>query len=350
MTPTLLLIKTSSLGDLLHTLPAVTDARQAIPDLHLSWVVEESLTEVVSWHPGVDRVLPVALRRWRRTPLQTWKGGEPGRFLRELRAKEFTWIVDAQGLLKSAVLARLARGRRFGPDASWVRERWALPFYQRKVAVPGIDHVIDRLRHLLAVALGYPLPATPPDFGIDRQRLPPVVPRSLPPYVVFLHGTAWSSKVWPEPYWLDLALRIRQSTPLEIHLPWGNAAERQRAERLATAVGKGVSVLPPMDLSTLAAHLIGAQAVVGLDSGLAHLAAALDIRGITLFGATNPHYSGISGHQQTLLAVDYPCAPCMRRVCHPPPGLHPCHPPCLATLPPERVWSALEALLTGNPS
>ncbi|MBF0135700.1 MAG: lipopolysaccharide heptosyltransferase I [Magnetococcales bacterium] len=341
MTVNLLLIKTSSLGDVLHMLPAVTDAKRACPDLRLSWVVEENLAEMVGWHPGVDHIIPVALRRWRRSPMQAWRRGELQQFLTRMRGEEFTHIVDAQGLLKSAILARLAQGRRFGPDRTWVRERYALPFYQTTVAAAGLDHVVARLRHLLAEVLAYPLPATPPDFGLDRHRLP-VLARPEHPYVVFLHGTAWSSKAWPEACWIDLARHIRTQTHFHIWLPWGTLQERQRAERMATATGHGVWVLPALRLGELAAHLLGAAAVVGLDSGLAHLAGALDIPGITLFGATNPDYSGVARSRQTLLAADFPCAPCMRRVCHPPPGIHPGHPPCLATLAPQRVWEALQ--------
>ncbi|MBF0626355.1 MAG: lipopolysaccharide heptosyltransferase I [Magnetococcales bacterium] len=344
MSEDVLLVKTSSMGDVLHMLPAVSDLRRLRPELRLWWLVEENLAMIPSWHPGVARVLPVALRRWRGQPWQAWRSGEVGRFLTGLRATRFRQIIDAQGLLKSALLAGLARGPVTGPAADWARERWALPCYRQRVEVQAGWHVVTRLRHLLAQGVGYACPQTPADFGLDAARLPALAPGIPEPFVVLLHGTAWPSKVWPEDYWGALGRLIGRGWSGAMLLPWGSGAEQARAQHLAAAIGPAARVLPRLGLAELAAVLARARAVVGLDSGLAHLAGVLQRPCVTLFGATNPDYSGIGGPRQRLLRAAWPCAPCMQRRCAAAPvaGIHP---PCTRTLPPERVWDELRPLL-----
>ena len=198
-----LLVKTSSIGDLLHTLPAVTDAQRARPDLRFDWVVEEGLRAVPGWHPAVERVITVAYRKWRFRPLKGLFGGPLAAFRQELRRETYDRVIDAQGLYKSAVITRLTLGERHGLDLASCREKLAPLAYQRRHAVPRRQHAVQRLRALFALALDYPLPATPPDYGIDRARLPP--PPLPGRYLAFLHGTAWTSKLWPESHWRGLA-------------------------------------------------------------------------------------------------------------------------------------------------
>ncbi|HIQ53746.1 MAG TPA: lipopolysaccharide heptosyltransferase I, partial [Pseudomonas pachastrellae] len=143
-----LLIKTSSLGDVIHTLPALTDAARAIPGIRFDWVVEEGFAEIPSWHPAVDAVIPVAIRRWRKKPLQAVRSGEWGNFKRRLRETQYDLVIDAQGLLKSAWLTRYARAEVVGLDKSSAREPLAARFYQRRLAVAWGQHAVERTRQL----------------------------------------------------------------------------------------------------------------------------------------------------------------------------------------------------------
>lgn len=336
-----LIVKTSSLGDVIHTLPAVTDANRALPGIRCDWVVEEAFQAVPGWHPAVDRVIPVALRRWRRD----WRsalGGEWRTFQRQLRACRYDAVIDAQGLLKSAWLTRLARGPRHGPDRASAREPLAALTYRYRHRVATDRHAVDRIRRLFAASLGYTPPDSPPDSGIDRTRLP-AAPQDR--YLVFLHGTTWPSKHWPESYWLALA-RLAGQQGLRVRLPWYGDAERARAERIAAA-GDHVLLLERLDLAGIAGVLAGAAGVVGVDTGLAHLAAALGVPGVTLYGPTSPALTGALGPRQSNLDVEFVCAPCRQRHCtYDGPAI--VEPACFGQLPPQRVMDTLLAQMSSS--
>ncbi|WP_440940963.1 lipopolysaccharide heptosyltransferase I [Immundisolibacter sp.] len=335
----LLLVKTSSFGDVLHALPALTEAKARVPALECHWVVEEAYADVPTWHPAVTAVLPVAIRRWRRTPLAAWRSGELAAFRRRLRAQRYDCVLDAQGLLKTAPVTLLARGPRVGFDRRSAREGLASFVYDRAVPVDRRQHAVERLRALFAGALGYPVATVPPDYGIDRARLPE--PPQQGAYLVFLHGSTWPSKLWPESHWRTLIARAGQAG-LEVLLPYGDAAERQRAQALATGFTHA-RVLPPLGLAQLAATLAAAHGVVGVDSGPTHLACALGVPTLSLYGATDPQLTGTWGQRQQRAQARYPCAPCLRRTCRfAPEG--PVHPPCYGQLDADTVWAQLEAL------
>lgn len=344
-----LLIKTSSLGDVIHTLPALTDAARAIPGIQFDWVVEEGFAEIPAWHPAVARVIPVAIRRWRKNLWQTLVSGEWRRCKRRLKETRYDLVIDAQGLLKSAWLTRYAKAPVAGLDRTSAREPLASRFYDRRYAVPWEQHAVERVRQLFAQALDYPLPQTVGDYGLDRRRL---ADRSSAPYLLFLHGTTWDSKHWPESYWRELAERMVW-LGWSIRLPWGNAAEKARAERIAEGLDK-VVVLPKMNLAGVAKTLAGARACVAVDTGLGHLAAALDVPTISLYGPTNPGRTGAYGRGQVHLTSDYPaCVPCLSKTCQYKPteedrrrlDLKREQPVCFSRLNPQRVATELEGLL-----
>ena len=344
-----LLVKTSSLGDVIHALPALTDAARAIQGITFDWVVEEGFAEIPTWHPAVGRVIPVAIRRWRKNIWQTIKSGEWRRFKQSLRAEKYDLVIDAQGLVKSAWLTRYVNAPVAGLDKNSAREPLASRFYQRRLAVARGQHAVERLRQLFAVALGYDLPKGLGDYGLDVERLIEL-PRNKP-YVLFLHGTTWDTKHWPELYWRDLALRMADKG-VEVRLPWGNPAEKARAERIANGLSNAV-VLPKLNLAGVARVLASASACVAVDTGLGHLAAALDVPTISLFGPTNPGLTGAYGKVQIHLASDFPCAPCLQKKCTYQPtaqdqqrfDLKNEWPLCFTRLNPERVASRLSTLL-----
>ena len=334
-----LIIKTSSLGDVLHTLPAVTDAARLVPAVRFDWVVEEAFTEVPAWHPAVDRVIPVALRRWKHRPLQALRQGEPQAAVRQLRERDYDRVIDAQGLVKSAVIARFAHGERYGLDAASAREPLAARVYNRRFAIARRQHAVTRVRQLFARSLGYETPDGQPDYGI-RQRFQAKQEDNAG--LVFLHGTTWLTKHWPEEYWVELA-SMAVAAGMPVQLPWGNAEEKQRAEKIA-AIDDSISVLPRMRLDELAGVIAAARGVVGVDTGLVHLAAALGTPCVTLYGATDPGLIGTVGAAQSHLRASFSCAPCQERKCRYD-GEAAVFPACYSDLPPSRVWQTLDAAL-----
>ncbi len=333
-----LLVKTSSMGDLIHTLPALTDAASAIPGIHFDWVVEEGFKEIPSWHPAIDRIIPIALRRWRKGIWQAFSSGEIGLFRQALQAEEYDLIIDAQGLMKSAIVAKIAHGKAVGYDTHSIRDPHASWFYQQKLSISRKQHAIDRIRHLFALALNYPLPEAPADSGI-RQHFPTV--ESDAPYLILLHGTTWATKHWPENYWCELA-QLAIDNGYQLRLPWGNTMEHERAERIAKRL-TAAEVLPPLGLTKIAQQLAGAKGVIGVDTGLAHLASALNVPAVTLYGATHPELTGTHGPRQKNLQVNADCAPCMKRHCSR--LTRDGDPICYNTLQPTMVWQQLEQLL-----
>jgi heptosyltransferase-1 len=288
-----LIIKTSSLGDVVHMLPALSDAARSLQGLVVDWVVEEAFAAVPRWHPRVDRVIPVALRRWRKRlgHRQSWR--EIGRFKARLREQTYAAIIDNQGLYKSALLACWARGPRFGYDRGSAREPLAALAYHHTVHVPLPLHAIERNRRLLAAALGYRLNGLALDYGVmatPAHLVPP--PGDLPArYVMGLHGTSRQHKEWPESSWRMLGARL-EAHGLALVLSWGDSCEWERAWRIACG-SASIHVLPRLDLNTLAAVLTHAVAVVGVDTGLMHMAAALGCPGLALLTATDPARTGV---------------------------------------------------------
>lgn len=345
-----LLIKTSSMGDVIHTLPALTDAQRAIPGITFDWVVEEGFAEIPAWHPAVAEIIPVAIRRWRKSPLQTLRSGDWARFKARLRTTQYDLVIDAQGLLKSALLTRYVKAPVFGLNKVSAREPLASRFYDQAIDVPWGQHAVERVRQLFAAVLGYSVPAYTGEYGLDRRSLGGN--KSGIRYVMFLHGTTWDSKHWPEIYWRQLA-EWAVSVGMQVRLPWGNEVEKARADYIAAEL-PGVDVLPRMSLAGMASMLAGASACVAVDTGLGHLAAALDVPTLSLFGPTNPGFTGAYGATQVHLAADYPpCVPCMQKTCSYKPtaeearqfDLQREQPFCFTRLNPPRVQAELESLL-----
>ena len=331
-----LIVKTSSLGDVIHALPAVTDALRARPGLRFDWLVEKAFVEVPGWHPAVDAVIPVALRRWRRAPLAAWRSGEWRRLRRRLAATHYDVVLDAQGLIKSAGLGCLARGRRVGLDRASAREPLASWLYQARVAVPPAQHAVARLRALFAAALDYRLPAAPPAYGITLPAA--VLPRRR---VLLLHGTTWPTKLYPKSFWRALT-QLAAATGFGVDVPWGDAGERARAERLVHGLADAV-VMPRLSLGEMAQHMMRVSGVIAVDTGLSHLAAALARPQVVLYGPTDTRLTGVCGDHQTALPATLACAPCLRRRCSLAPAAG-VWPRCFSTLPPPLVWARFEAL------
>ncbi|PZR21614.1 MAG: lipopolysaccharide heptosyltransferase 1 [Citrobacter freundii] len=282
-----LIVKTSSMGDVLHTLPALTDAQQAIPGIQFDWVVEEGFAQIPSWHAAVDRVIPVAIRRWRKAWFSAPIKAERKAFRDAVRLQQYDAIIDAQGLVKSAALVtRLARGVKHGMDWSTAREPLASLFYNRKHHIAKQQHAVERTRELFAKSLGYAKPQSQGDYAI-AQHFVNECNADTGQYAVFLHATTRDDKHWPEANWREL-IGLLNNTGIRIKLPWGAPHEEERAKRLAEGFPY-VDVLPRMSLEEVARILAGAKFVVSVDTGLSHLTAA---------GPTDPGLIGGYGKNQ----------------------------------------------------
>lgn len=298
-----LIVKTSSMGDVLHTLPALTDAMQAIPGIRFDWVVEEGFVQIPGWHPAVDRVIPVAIRRWRKAWFSSDIRAERETFRKLLRSVRYDVVIDAQGLVKSAALVtRLAHGVKHGMDWHSAREPLASLFYQHRHAIAKQQHAVERTRELFAKSLGYARPAQTGDYAIAQHFTGESQNQGMP-YLVFLHATTRDDKHWPEAHWREL-ITLMAGSGIKIKLPWGAPHEEARALRLAEGFDY-VEVLPRLSLEQVAHVLAGAKGVVSVDTGLSHLTAALDRPNITLYGPTDPGLIGGYGkNQHSLISRD----------------------------------------------
>jgi heptosyltransferase-1 len=286
--PSVLVVRPSSLGDIVHALPIVHDLRAHHPGIAVDWIAEETFTSLVRLNRGVRRVIPMALRRWRHELLAraTWR--EFARFRRDVSATRYDAVLDLQEQVKGALMAALARGPVHGPDRRSVREPIVTLLYRHRHRVDPDQHLIDRCRRVAGEAFGYePRGAPHFDLAPPLEGDPPDAP-----YAVFLHATSRSDKLWPEAHWQALAQHVANAGFVVV-LPWGSPEEKARSERIARAHDAAV-VAPRRELPALASLLARAVWVVGVDTGLTHLAAALGTPTVALFTATDPRLAGVA--------------------------------------------------------
>ena len=275
-----LIVKLSSLGDVVHAMPVVHDIRTAYPQAVIDWVVEPGYTPLVRRVAGVHEAIDCPLRRWSRA---WWTGAvrSEWRALRaRLRATPYDAVLDLQGLTKSALIARMARGVRYGlanrtEGASHeAPARWLV---DRAIRIEPRIHALDRSRVLASKALGYAL-AGPPVFGL--RAAPAAAPTT--PTLVLVHGTSRDDKLWPETAWIEIGRRA-QAAGWQIALPHAGEVELARARRIASALGPAATVWPAMNLDALVDRLGATQGVIGVDSGLSHIAVALDLPHVQIY-------------------------------------------------------------------
>jgi heptosyltransferase-1 len=290
----ILIIKMSSMGDVVHAQPLATDLRRAFADARIEWVVEKSFASICQLNAAVDAVIPIAWRRWRKRIWARDVRGEMLDFHQNLTRDPFDLVIDCQGLLKSAVVTRLAPlapgGSRTGPAWAFAREPLAALAYSRKAIVPRDWHVVRRNRAVGAAAGGYALDGAA-DFGLEVPALAADEAAWLPPraYALLVTGASRDDKLWPEAHWVQTAQRLQQAG-LALVWFWGTEGERLRAERLsrlssqAAAGAATPAVVPPfLSVHDAARAIAGADIVVGLDTGFTHLAGALGRPTIGIF-------------------------------------------------------------------
>jgi len=306
-------------------------------------MVEDSFSQLPTWHPSVRAVIPVATRRWRKLNWQNVK--EAVACFRLLRRQKYDIVIDAQGLMKSAVLARFARlnkgGVRVGFSADSIKESLAARFYKRKISVAREQHAIYRLRQLFAQAFGYSVES---DTDIDYKLQLPGKPQqsSNRRTVFFLHGTTWPRKHLPDQMWRDL-LDLVTDDGYQVKLCWGNQIEEARAQWIAQH-NANAQVLPKQSLLELARQIQGAASVVAVDTGLGHLAAALGVPGVSVYGASDAKLTSALGTSQVHIQVGYPCSPCLLKRCDKI-TTQVTNPPCYQTLTASDIWQPLYQLI-----
>lgn len=324
-----LLIKTSSLGDIIHTFPAITDALIHNPTLTFDWIAEDNFSQIPLLHPAVKQVFPVALRRWRKNLWRpsTWK--EIQKALHLIRLEDYDFVIDAQGLLKSSLLSLLTKGQRYGYSWHGARESTASLFYHHKFEIAWGLPAIKRTRMLFAKIFDYPVPETPPNANLARSTT--LREKSC----FFLPGTSWVNKKWPTEYWVELAHLLKE-LDMTITAPWSTEKERQEALQIQTA-GPHVRILDKMPLDQLASVIQKHSITISGDSGIGYLSAALHIPTLILWGPTAPKVVGQFEPFQHNISSTLGCAPCLKRYCQNK-HLSQIQPPCFAEITPKVVF------------
>ena len=334
-----LVVKLSSLGDVVHTFPAVTDAVAAVPGIVIDWLVDESFAGLARLHPSVRQVIPLPIRRLKRAPRAALADMRAA--LARLRAERYDIVIDAQGLMKSALAARLARSvARHGFSRATAREGAAAWTYDVEHDIPEIEHMAMRIRRLFARAIGYAEPVTPADAGLAPARF--AVQQGGRARVVLIHGTTWPTKTWTVEGWRRLAATA-DAAGFDAVLFAHGAREEARVAAIAAGIDS-VRRLPSGSIEDLVPVLANAAGIVTVDTGLGHLAAALDRPVIGLYGPTDPGLTGLVGPRAREIVATLSCAPCEKTRCAVRPDFGE-GPPCLADRAPDVVFAALRALM-----
>lgn len=339
----ILLIKMSSMGDIFHTFPAITDLKEKHPEAVIDWVVEEGFTEIAAWHPAIRRVIPIGQRRWMKQ--KNWASWSAFRQWRKaIKNEHYDYVVDAQGLLKSALISRTAHADAIhGYDNKSARESIASRFYSDSHTVSKEQHAVERTRQLFASTFNYQLPS-PLNFGINQYF---AHVQKDPGKLVFIIGTSWTTKLWSTAHWQSLA-KIAVDQGYQLEIIWGSDSEREIADHVIAACPTATRPQQRLSITTIAEKLVSAAGVIGLDTGFSHLAGALETPTIALYGPTSPVKVGLIGAHTCNLQMENPlaCVPCHKRSCKLLPEHSTDTPPCMTAVLPKQAWQQLQQKLS----
>jgi lipopolysaccharide heptosyltransferase I len=333
-----LIVKTSSMGDVIHTLPAVSDAVRAHPGLQLDWIVERHYAPIVQWHPAISRAIPIQFRQWRKHWWSAHCRDEFKQALRQLRLDEYDIVIDAQGLPKSLLWVWLSRHRRsWGYDRQSIRGTGISWLYGRQAHVSWQLSAVQRIRHLFAQALDYPVPESMPDYGIVEGLQQASL--SETPYLIFFPNSSCANRYWPVAYWQQLIHKVR-AAGFAVKLSAGSLAEADYCRQIIQQAD--AQLLDRLSIAELGVSIANAVAVVSLDTGLGHLATAMHKPTIALHGPTR---LAAPDAWQTPIQATLPCAPCLKKVCQLPGVAIDDVAPCLVSVSAESVWQVLHQKL-----
>ena len=343
-----LLIKMSSMGDILHTFPALTDLRRHRPDVELHWVVEKGFADMAAWHPAVERVIPITQRQWlRQRDRASWRAWKAWR--QDLRRERYDLVLDAQGLLKSGLIARQAHAaERHGFGGRSLREKPAALFHGRSHDVLRSDeaprelHAVEQNRRLFSQVFHYALSGEP-EFGV-RQRFVDCRADSRSAPVILIPGTTWHTKHWVPAHWVTLARQLLDDG-FAVEIIWGSPEEQAMARQIQAEAGAVEVADGRLSIPEVTQRLARARAVIGPDTGFTHIAGALGTPSIALYGPTAPDQVGLIGRHTRNLTLNLDCAPCHKRDCKWLEQGSTAPPPCMRDLTAEQVYRTLKNLL-----
>lgn len=333
------------MGDLMHALPALTDAQNKYPGISFDWVVDEAFAEVPSWHPAVRNIYKSAHRRWKKKFWSSLTGGEFSGFYNSINENNYDVIIDAQNNVKSSVISFLRKGKVHGMDRDSVAEQPAYLAYKYRHFINRKQHAIARQRQLFAHALDYEAPLDAPNYNIKNNVFNTDQLPVEGPFLFLVHNASWTTKLWPQSYWDEL-IRLADDEGFQVVLPGGNDEELDRAKDFASRHDNAIA-LPRMSLGELGSIIRQADGAICCDTGLAHLTAIIGTPAITLYGPTSIELIGTSGANQLQQGPDqsgYPCAPCYKRQCHFNDRRENMS-ACMQALKPAQVWNKLKSIL-----
>jgi len=342
-----LIIKLTSMGDLMHAFPALTDAALQYPDIEFDWVVDKAFSEVPLWHQNVKNVIKMAHRQWKKEPIKAYCDGRLPAFYQELNQYDYDVVIDMQANLKSAVVSWLRKSHVHGLDKNSCREKPAHWAYKYQHSVELKQHSVEKLRELMAKALGYEKPETAANYNVNLEHYSlPKLDVELPSkYLMFVHNASWLTKLWPLTSWQGLVEKAVENG-YSVLLPCGNEQEYQRAQQIAS-ISEHAYALPRLSLNAVAALMHHSAGAVCSDTGLAHLAALAAKPAVSIYGSTDTLLIGTHGKNQQHIVSDYTCSPCYKRTCPLSESLQG-EPLCMEAIDVDSVWSKFQVSLSSQ--
>lgn len=342
----ILIIKTSALGDIIHALPLLDYLHQVSPGVRIDWVVEESFLELLSGNPLIDRLITVAFKRWRRSPLARGTMREVGAFRRQLQEREYDLVFDIQGNTKSGLVCWLARSRhKIGFSRDNVQEQLNTLFTDQKVVLhPDDRHATIRYLRIISAPFDVDPAGLTLTSDIHTAQDDEAAGRMLPqtgsgPVLLFHAGTTWQTKLWHESGWIALGRNLLTRYPdATILLSWGSEPEREASLRISRQIGSRAQVLERLTLKRFAALLKRVDCVVGGDTGPVHLAAAVGTATVSLYRCTDGSLNGPKGERHVIVQSPLACTKCLKKTCER-------NEECIGSITPEMMAAGVEKIL-----
>jgi heptosyltransferase-1 len=327
----ILIVKTSSFGDIVHTFPSLTDICKSIQNIEIHWLLEPEYKSIASKHPNVKKTIDFPLRKWRKEPLKLISN--ISRLKKILREEKYDLAIDAQGLIKTAWLRFILDCPFVGYDKFSIKEKVASFFYHKKISVSRKKHAISRTRNLMALSLKYQIVEEDIEYGLQEKN-------EESNRILFVIGTSWQSKIYPLKYWKDLA-KVAVKNGYKVVVSYHSDKEKKMAESLSSVDKDAISLLPKMNLEGIFNYLSTVKGVFAVDTGIAHLASALSLPCVIIYGATSAKLTGAIGKKTYNVSANYHCSPCFKKKCNKIDAKNKT-PPCYDSLRVEDIFSLLQ--------